>query len=297
MKKYLAKILAVVMPLCMILIFSSCGSTDSEESSTSEYIITEADSTQDEESEADEEITEEVTEAETETETETTTAAETTTVAETTTAETTTAQDGYLAQELIDVLMTKNFYISGEISGTDGMDGTVTIIVDGDNMRINMSLSSYKIAFILYNGNTYIANTSNNRIMLLDETAINDIAEQLEALGAISSSYSTSSFDIEDMMDSIDTNLNLTEYLDMDNYSEAEGTFQGVTCVRSKFTSEYGNLYFYSLDGSLLGFEVYGTDSERDLLFVSSAFYDIIPESVSISGFTTVTSVVNLFTS
>lgn len=215
--------------------------------------------------------------------------------AETTKApETTTQKPGYLAQDVIDILMSKKFYISGKMRSADGNESNVQMIVDGDNFRMNTSVNGYNMAVIMYNGEPYLANTKLNKILLVNQQAVDDMTAQLNSLGIVTQNMPD--YNLDDIMSSVNNTADITSYLNMDNYSEKESTFDSQPCVQSKCASEYGNMYVYSSGKNIIALEFYDTDSTRQLVFYVDSFLDIIPDPVSIDSFTKVLSLVNLFT-
>lgn len=215
--------------------------------------------------------------------------------AETTKApETTTQKPGYLAQDVIDILMSKKFYISGKMRSADGNESNVQMIVDGDNFRMNTSVNGYNMAVLMYNGEPYLANTKLNKILLVNQQAVDDMTAQLNSLGIVTQNMPD--YNLDDIMSSVNNTADITSYLNMDNYSEKESTFDSQPCVQSKYASEYGNMYVYSSGKNIIALEFYDTDSTRQLVFYVDSFLDIIPDPVSIDSFTKVSSLVNLFT-
>ena len=208
--------------------------------------------------------------------------------------ETTTQKPGYLAQDVIDILMSKKFYISGKMRSADGNESNVQMIVDGDNFRMNTSVNGYNMAVIMYDGEPYLANTKLNKILLVNQQAVDDMTAQLNSLGIVTQNMPD--YNLDDIMSSVSNTADITSYLNMDNYSEKESTFDSQPCVQSKYTSEYGNMYVYSSGKNIIALEFYDTDSTRQLVFYVDSFLDIIPDPVSIDSFTKVSSLVNLFT-
>lgn len=215
--------------------------------------------------------------------------------AETTKApETTTEKSGYLAQDVIDILMSKKFYISGKMRSADGNESNVQMIVDGDNFRMNTSVNGYNMAVIMYDGEPYLANTRLNKILLVNQQAVDDMTAQLNSLGIVTQNMPD--YNLDDIMSSVNNTADITSYLNMDNYSEKESTFDSQPCVQSKYASEYGNMYVYSSGKNIIALEFYDKNSTRQLVFYVDSFLDIIPDPVSIDSFTKVSSLVNLFT-
>lgn len=207
--------------------------------------------------------------------------------------ETTTKKPGYLAQDVIDILMSKKFYLTGKMRSADGKESSVAMIVDGDNFRMNTTVNGYNMAVIMYNDKPYLANTKLNKIMLVDQQAVDDITNQFSSLGIVTQNMSN--YNLDDIMSSVNTSADITAYLNMDNYSEKESTFDGTKCIQSKYASEYGNMYVYSSGKNIIAIEFYDTDSTRQLVFYVTSFLDIIPDPVSIDSFTTASSIINLF--
>ena len=207
--------------------------------------------------------------------------------------ETTTQKPGYLAQDVIDILMSKKFYLTGKMRSADGNESNIAMIVDGDNFRMNTTVNGYNMAVIMYNGEPYLANTKLNKILLVNQQAIDDMNAQLSSLGIITQNMPD--YNLDDIMSSVGGSADITSYLDMNNYSEKESTFDGKACVQSKYDSEYGNMYVYSSGKDIIAIEFYDTDSTRQLVFYVTSFLDIIPDPVSIDSFTKVSSLINLF--
>lgn len=224
-----------------------------------------------------------------------TTAATTEKPTETTTKapETTTKKPGYLAQDVIDILMSKKFYLTGKMRSADGKESNIAMIVDGDNFRMNTSVNGYNMAVIMYDGKPYLANTKLNKILLVDQQAVDDMTAQLSSLGIVTQNMPN--YNLDDIMSSVNGSADITAYLNMDNYSEKESTFDGKECIQSKYASEYGNMYVYSSGKNIIAIEFYDTDSTRQLVFYVTSFLDIIPDPVSIDSFTKVSSLINLF--
>ena len=269
------KFICILLTVAMLAVFAGCEKTNEEETTereTHSEVITTAQ--------------------------ETTTAVETTTAETTTQArETTTVPDGSSIKEIVDTLESKKFYMAGTINLTGGETMDAKATCDGDDMRIDIVSAQMKMGMIYLDGTPYLVNTSSNTYAVLDETAYDSMDQILSSMSAYGVSFSSGEIsEMKSMMENFDTTMDYSQYIEDGEYSEYNITTNGVEYLVSEYTTDYGQIRIYTLDGALKIIDVFDTDGLRQMNFVVSAFIPQVLTPVSLTGLTKTSSILNLFT-
>lgn len=272
------KIVSILLVLVLAFSLAGCADETKEEETSSETTTQQA--------EPDTETTTSVPVTTTEAPTVTTTAAP----------ETTTAPDGSSIQGIIDTLEGKKFYLAGVMETSSGETIDVKMTCDGDDYRMEMNSSQMKMSMIYLDANPYVVNNSTNSYILFDEAAINSLDQVLSSFSSFGVTLTGNDIEeMKSMMTDFDTNMDFSQYINEGEYSEFNSKKNNVDYLCSRYKTEYGSIYIYTIAGELKMIEIYDTEGLRQIGMTVSAFIPQVLTPISLNGLTKSASILELF--
>lgn len=278
--KTVKKLIGILLACAMVFALSACAADEGEEGKTQL-------SAMQEDTAVNADTTASVT----------TTVAETTTTAVTTTVpETTTAPAGASIRHIIDTLEGKKFYLAGtmEMQGGESIDAKMTC--DGDDYKLEMNSNQMKISMLYLGGNPYIVNNSTNNYILFDEAAIDSLDTVLNSFSSYGVSFSSTDIsEMKGMMSDFDQNMDFSQYINDGEYIEFTENVDGVEHFCTRYKTEYGSIYIYTLNDALEYIDVYDADGLRQMHMSVSAFIPQVLAPITLNGLTQSPSILHLF--
>ncbi len=219
-----------------------------------------------------------------------------TTQAPTTVPETTTAAPGASIQHIVKTLEGKKFYLAGKMDMQSGDSIDAKMTCDGEDYRMEMDSKQMKISMLYLDGNPYVVNKSTNSYILFTEESIDSLDKVFSSFSSYGISFSSADIsEMKGMMSDFDQNMDFSQYINDGEMIEFREKIDGVEHLCTKYKTEYGSVFIYTLGETLKYIDVYDADGLRQMHMSVSAFIPQVLTPISLNGLTQSPSILHLF--